>query len=504
MSDRHNPDAELVLSLAERLHLELTAAEASGFASEIAAGLDRYGDLETRVSDGPTVSQRSPTDVTFDPRPDRDPLNAYISTFSLRDDEASSRELADLSVAIKDNLAVAGVPMTGGSSVFDAATPDRNATVVDRLLDSGAEIPGKPNRDELAYGPTGETSGFGPIANPLDRSRVAGGSSAGSAATVGAGTADAALGTDTGGSVRIPASFCGLVGVKPTWGLVPSDGLVPLAPTLDTIGPIARDVETAARVLDVIADTPVESGSSAPDSFTATAADPDPIDSFSFGVAREFFGDHVSGAVRETVEDAIDRIGAAGGGVEEISLPIVDPAESLWDAIANVEFATSFFTLAASVGRPETPDPGWQTAAASAIGDRSDEFGDVVRSEAIEGAYLLDQLNGRPYVRARTACDRLSDRYAGLFDRYDAVVAPTMPVIAPEIGAWPIHSYAESETDRTPLSINVRPVNLLGAPAITVPCGTTDGAPVGIQFIAAPGEDRTLLELASAFESLES
>ncbi len=502
MTTRRNLDLDRIRSLAERLNLDVTAAEAEEFAAEIAAGLDRYDDLETLVSAEPIGPRETPSDVTFDPGPERDPLNAYISTFSLRVDDAPGHELDGLSVAVKDNLAVAGVPMTDGSSVFEDAIPVRNATVVDRLLDAGAEIPGKTNMDELAYGPTGETSGFGPIANPLDESRVAGGSSAGSAATVGAGAVDAALGTDTGGSVRIPASFCGLVGVKPTWGLVPSDGLVPLAPTLDTVGPIARSVETAARLLDVIADDPAQVPGSPAGSFAATASDHEPIESFSFGVAEEFFGDHVSRTVRATVEDAIERVGSTGATVERISLPIVDPAESVWDAITNVEFATSFFTSLASVGRREMPDPGWQAVAAESITARSDEFGDVVRSEAIEGAYLLDRFDGRPYVRARTVCDRLADRAERAFDRYDAVVTPTMPVVAPEIGAWPIHSYAEGEPDRTPLSINVRPVNLLGAPAVTLPCGAVGGAPVGIQFVAAPGEDRTLLEIASAFETL--
>ena len=502
MTTRRNLGPYRIGSLAERLNLDVAAAEAEEFAAEIAAGLDRYDDLETLVGDGSIVSRETPSGVAFDPGPDQDPLNAYISTFSLQADDASGHELDGLSVAVKDNLAVAGVPMTGGSKVFEDAIPTRNAAVVDRMLDAGAEIPGKTNMDELAYGPTGETSGFGPIANPLDGSRVAGGSSAGSAATVGAGTVDAALGTDTGGSVRIPASFCGLVGVKPTWGLVPSDGLVPLAPTLDTVGPIARSVETAAMVLDVIADGPVHSPSSDSGSFATAVSEQAPIESFSFGVAEEFFGDHVSGGVSATVAAASERVESAGATVERVSLPIVDPAESVWDAIANVEFATSFFTSLASVGRGETPDLGWQAAAAEAVDARSGEFGDVVRSEAIEGAHLLDRFNGRPYVRARTACERLAERAEGVFDRYDAVVTPTMPVVAPEIGAWPIHAYAEGESERTPLSINVRPVNLLGAPAVTLPCGAVDGASVGIQFVAAPGEDRTLLEIASAFGAL--
>ena len=171
----------------------------------------------------PTFGGQAVEEFNFNPESDIDPLNAYISTFELEGD--SSGPLDKLTIGIKDNIAIDGVPMTAGSRVFESTAPTRNATVVDRLLADGARINGKTNMDELAYGPTSETSDYGPVPNPINTDHVSGGSSSGSAAAVAAGAVDAALGSDTGGSVRIPASFCGVVGFKPTWGVVPQKRL---------------------------------------------------------------------------------------------------------------------------------------------------------------------------------------------------------------------------------------------------------------------------------------
>ena len=499
-----NVGADRVRTLADLLWIDVTPDEADRFAAAIDDGIERYDALPAAEPRASTAGRATIEEFVFDPDHSTDPHNAYISRFRMRSSDSDGGRASGLAVAVKDNIAVGDVPLTAGSRVFEGVLAGETAPVVDRLLGAGARIVGKTNMDELAYGPTGETSGYGPVSNPTDADRVAGGSSAGSAAVVAAGDADAALGSDTGGSVRIPAAFCGVVGFKPSWGLVPRTGLVEMAPSLDTIGPIGPDVATAARTLDVVAGpVPRDPASRAIGKSDAEFADrvssPPPLDSLAFGVPDALLGDHVDGAVRTVVEGAIESMEAAGATVDRVTLPALDEVTTAWDAIANVEFAAGLLTGFTAAGRRFRVDPDWHDAAIDAM-ENEDSFGDVVRGEAIEGAALLDRFGGRHYVRARLAADRLRSAVDAALQDRDALVAPTVPVVAPPIGEWDVHSYAAG--DGVPLSVNVRAANLVGGPAITLPCGDVDGLPVGLQLFARPGDDARLLATARAVEAL--
>jgi amidase/aspartyl-tRNA(Asn)/glutamyl-tRNA(Gln) amidotransferase subunit A len=483
--------AEAVERLAGRLGID--APDAEGIRAGIEAALDGYATIDPGgAAHAPTVERA--LDVTVDPGPDADPHNAFISRFEL---DGGDGPLVGLDVAIKDNTAVAGAPMTCGSEVFADAVPASDAAVVSRLLDAGATLVGKANMDELAYGPTGETSAFGAPENPAAPGRVTGGSSAGSAAAVAGGDADAALGTDTGGSVRIPAAFCGLVGVKPTWGRVPTDGVVDLAPSLDHVGPLAPDLDTAARVLDAIADAPRDDAGS----FADAVADPPDPGSLAVGLPGAFYGEHVSEPVDRAVRERVDALRAAGATVREVSLPLLDRAVPVWNAIVNAEFAAVLGAGCTALFGRDRIDAAWHRDTVDGMADGSRAFGPVVRRKAVEGRYLLDERRGADYVAARNRRVALAEGFAGALDGLDALVTPTMPTEPVETGAWSPDSYSSGASEVPPLAVNTRPANLAGVPAVTLPVeGGTH--PIGLQLIGAAGGDRALLGVAAAVAGL--
>lgn len=498
--------AEWVAEAGDAMGFDLSAADAERFARGVNDEIGGYAALD-ELAPADAAESISVRDVRA-PDADEDPHNAYITAFVAGgDDDAGDGPLSGVDVAVKDNIAVAGVPMTCGSRVFEGVVPRRNASIVDRLLSAGARLVGKTNMDELAYGPTSETSGFGPVTNPADDARVAGGSSSGSAAAVAEGSADLALGSDTGGSVRIPASFCGVVGFKPSWGAVPRDGFVDLAYTLDHVGTLAPDVETAALGFDVIGGYDARDPSSAaateiPVGDCAAGLDDAPRASdLSFGVPTELLSSHVSDEVRERFEGAIATLESAGATVESVRLPTVEDAVYVWNAITNVEFAAALRRNGLPIERPGPFDTSRYDAASARQSAAGVGFGDVVKERALVGAALLDRYDGRHYTRARNVCATLKDEFESALDDCDALVSPTMPVVAPEVGAWQPHSYDADDQDAldVPLAYNTRPMDLAGVPAVTVPDGG-DGLPVGVQFVGGMHEDAHLLRVARTFE----
>ncbi len=485
----------LSLSDRERRKYEDAVADANADAETLEAA--------TQASTRPTFDLSS---VVRHPGPERDPHNAYVTTFEATDADGDT-DLADLRVAVKDNMAVAGVPMTCGSRALSAAVPSENAAVVDRLLAAGATLTGKTNMDEMAYGPTSETSGFGPVSNPHDETRVAGGSSSGSGAVVAAGDADAALGSDTGGSVRIPAAFCGVVGFKPTWGAVPRTGFVDLAYTLDHIGPLARNVEVAARVFDAIAGYDVRDPSSAlagrigvGETADSLATSPD-VGDLTLGVPEQLVADHVSPGVREVFETRLDELDEAGANFVEVSIPSLADGVPAWNTITNTELAAAFGQTVTPVERRGPFDVDWYDAVIAGVRANENQFGAVLRRNLVKGAHLLHTYGGRHYVRAQTVRDRIRQEFDAALADVDALVSPTMPVVAPEIGAWqPLSEGDDENALDVPLAVNTRPADLAGIPAISVPGGTADGMPVGIQFIGAKNADQQVLQVGHAFE----
>jgi aspartyl-tRNA(Asn)/glutamyl-tRNA(Gln) amidotransferase subunit A len=420
-------------------------------------------------------------------------LNAFITEERIDGDDDGP--LAGRTVAVKDNISTEGVRTTCGSAMLTDYVPPYDATVVSRLKDAGATIVGKSNMDEFGMGTTTETSAFGPTRNPVDADRVPGGSSGGSAAAVAAGDADLALGSDTGGSIRCPAAFCGVVGIKPTYGLVSRYGLVAYANSLEQIGPIAPSVEDAAALLDVV------SGSDPNDSTTvdagdgsdyAAAADGD-VEGLTLGVPTEL----VEGADEAVVEafwDAIAELEAQGATYEEVSLESIEHALAAYYVIATSEASSNLARFDGVRYGVSGGEGNWNESFATA---REEGFGAEVKRRILLGTYALSAgYHDKYYKKAQDARAWVRRDFESVFDEVDLVASPTMPVLPPELG--------ESLDDPLQLYLmdaNTVPVNLANLPAISVPAGDAEGLPVGLQLVAPKFDESTMIRAASAVEN---
>lgn len=469
-----------VRDVADRIGVELDESELAGYA-EAANGLrEQFGALEALTPDNEAATAVEAG---------TDELNAVRYQFELPE---TTGELAGLEVGVKDNTAVAGVPMHCGSGAV-SFTPEYHATVVKRLHESGAAVSATTNMDEFAYFTTGETCAFGPIENPRVEDCVPGGSSSGSGAAVAAGMLDAALGSDTGGSVRIPASFCGVVGLKPTHRSVPRFGFADLAPSLDCIGPLAGDVETAARVYDAIAGPHPRDPSSlaSSPSTDAVAGLDDSVESLQVGVVAPAVED-ADNAVAAAVETAVDSLTDLGIEAESVSLPQYRTATMAGLVFAGAEFSTLALAEGQVVGTGTGYSEPWREAFSDAI--KSPELGENVREQILtNGALSADGLGH--YVAARNLGAEFTATVEEALGTYDALVMPTTPMTAPAFGD------IATDEDFARTVANTLPFNVTGHPALSVPIETDDGTPVGVQFVGQRDDERTLVALGVALES---
>lgn len=421
-------------------------------------------------------------------------LNAFITKARIEATEedsaveADEHPLAGKTVAVKDNISTEGVRTTCGSAMLEEYVPPYDATVVRRLADAGATIVGKANMDEFGMGGTTETSAYGPTENPRAPGRVAGGSSGGSAAAVAAGEADLALGTDTGGSIRNPAAFCGVVGLKPTYGLVSRYGLIAYANSLEQIGPLAPTVEECGALLDVIAGpdehdaTTHKQGASTE---YAAAADGD-VDGMTIGILTDL----VEGAderVQSVFEDAIADLKAQGATTVEVELDSIEHALAAYYVIAMSEASSNLARFdGVRYGVSGGYEGNWNESFARA---REDGFGEEVKRRILLGTYALSAgYHDKYYKKAQDAREWVKQDFNAALSRADVLASPTMPVLPPKIG--------ESLDDPLELyfmDANTVPVNLANLPALSVPAGEADGLPVGLQLIGpAFGEERII------------
>jgi aspartyl-tRNA(Asn)/glutamyl-tRNA(Gln) amidotransferase subunit A len=429
-------------------------------------------------------------------------LNCYIT--EQRIEGANEGVLNGKTVAVKDNISTEGVQTTCGSKMLEGYVPPYDATVVERLKDAGATISGKANMDEFGMGTTTETSYFGPTLNPVDTGRVPGGSSGGSAAAVAAGEADLALGSDTGGSIRAPAAFCGVVGIKPTYGLVSRYGLIAYANSLEQIGPIAPTVEEAAGLLDVLAGpderdaTTVEEGA---DSNYAAAADGD-VDRLTIGVPAELVEGADEGVV-ETFWDAIAELEDQGAEYVEVSMPSVEKAVAAYYVIAMSEASSNLarfdgtrygLNVTDVEGAGDLSDEGnWNEAFAKA---REEGFGPEVKRRILLGTFALSAgYHDRYYGKAQDARAWIKQDFDESLAEADVLASPTMPVLPFELG----EGLADPRTMYL-ADANTVPVNLADVPAISVPAGESDGLPVGLQLIGPKYGEERIIRAASALE----
>ncbi|CCQ32195.1 Glutamyl-tRNA amidotransferase subunit A protein [Halorhabdus tiamatea SARL4B] len=431
--------------------------------------------------------------------------NVYITEATIDGAGDEDSPLAGRTVAVKDNISTEGVRTTAGSAMLDEYVPPYDATVVERLKDAGATIPGKTNMDEFGMGTTTETSAFGPTENPAAEGRVPGGSSGGSAAAVAAGEADLALGSDTGGSVRCPAAFTGTVGIKPTYGLVSRYGLIAYANSLEQIGPIAPTVAEAAELLEIIA-APDENdattraaheeiGGPEPDDMReyafADAADGD-VDGLEIGIPTELL-DGADADIVETFWDAIDDLESQGASYHEVDLPSVEHAVEAYYVIAMSE-ASSNLARFDGVRYGPTPDyeGNWNEEYAKV---REEGFGEEVKRRILLGTYALSAgYHDKYYKKAQDARAWVKQDFDSALSEADVLASPTMPVPPMERG--------ESLDDPLTMYLadaNTTPVNLANLPAISVPAGeTSDGLPVGLQFIGSAFGERKIIRAGSA------
>jgi aspartyl-tRNA(Asn)/glutamyl-tRNA(Gln) amidotransferase subunit A len=402
--------------------------------------------------------------------------------------------LAGVPVAVKDNLCTRGVPTTCASRILEGWRPPYDATVVERLRGAGAIIVGKTNLDEFAMGSSTENSAFGPTHNPHDPRRVPGGSSGGSATAVAAGLVPLALGSDTGGSIRQPAAFCGVVGLKPTYGTVSRYGLVAFASSLDQVGPFARTVADAATLFDVIGGhDPRDSTSLERPTPLSLAHLEDGVDGMRVGVVVELL-DGTDVSVVERVHEAADALAAAGANVEECSVPEVGYALPAYYLLAPAEASSN---LARYDGvryglRVDAPSVEAMNGATRAAG-----FGPEVKRRIMLGTYALSAgYYDAYYGQAQKVRTLIIRAFARAYEHADVLLGATTPTTAFELGSKVDDPLAMYLSD-----VCTVPTNLAGHPAITVPFGVDDlGLPVGVQLLAPALEETTMFQAAAVIE----
>jgi aspartyl-tRNA(Asn)/glutamyl-tRNA(Gln) amidotransferase subunit A len=405
--------------------------------------------------------------------------------------------LAGLPVAIKDVLVMQGAPATAGSKILKGYHPPYDATAVARLEAAGAVLLGKLNCDEFAMGSSNENSAYGPVRNPVDPERVPGGSSGGSAAAVAANLAAGTLGTDTGGSIRQPASFCGVVGVLPTYGRVSRYGLIAFASSLDRVGPFAANVRDAATLLGVIAghDPKDATSSATPVANYATESDQG-AKGLRIGVPEEYFGEGLDAEVRAAIEKGIAALGAAGCAVKKILLPHTKYAVPTYYLVATAE-------ASANLARFDGVRYGYRSPRSATLSDmyshsRDEGFGPEVKRRIFLGTYALSAgYYDAYYLKALKVRRILAEEFLRAFAEVDAIVTPTSPVPAFKLG----------EKTGDPLAMYLADIytvtaSLAGICGVSVPCGTTRaGLPVGMQVLASHFREATAFRVARAVEA---
>jgi aspartyl-tRNA(Asn)/glutamyl-tRNA(Gln) amidotransferase subunit A len=407
------------------------------------------------------------------------------------DDKISSRSkigpLEGIPVAIKDSISVEGYKTTAGSKILEKYIPSYDATVIKNLKQAGAVILGKTNLDEFAMGSSTENSAYGVVKNPIDKKRVPGGSSGGSAVAVAANHCLAALGSDTGGSIRQPAAFCGIVGFKPSYGMVSRYGLIAMASSLDQIGPLANNLEDTQLVFDVI------KGKDPLDSTTIELKDSKQKSQYlKIGVPKEFFGEGIDKGVKEKVEKEINNFSELGFEIKEVSLSYTEYALAVYYIIMPAE-------VSANLARYDGIKYGFSKRERNLLDNylktRAMGFGDEPRRRIMLGTYVLSAgYRDAYYSKAQKVRRLIKEEFEKVFKEVDFILAPTTPTPAFKIGEKkdPLSMYLSD--------IYTVPASLAGLPAISLPCGEVDDLPIGLQIIGPQFKDNLVLEAAQAYE----
>jgi len=493
------PQVFQLRAVARRLGFDMSDTELESYRSLMAGSLAAYAAVDAMPDNLPLV--KYPRTPGYRPAGDENRYNAWYVKATIQG--APGGKLAGKTVAVKDNVCVAGVPMMNGASILEGYTPDVDATVVTRLLDAGATIAGKAHCEYYCFSGGSHTSAAGPVHNPHRRGYSAGGSSSGSAALVAAGEVDMAIGGDQGGSIRMPAAYCGIVGMKPTWGLVPYSGIMPIELTLDHAGPMTANVADNALMLEVMAGIdgldPRQGGLPATlPSYTATLGQG--AGGLRVGVVQEGFGLPNSEAdVDDKVRAAAAQLRRLGATVEEVSLPMHLVGPAIWTPIA-CEGATQ------QMMKDNGHGFNWKGLYVTSLVDahsawrhRADELSDTLKLTMLVGEWFIQSGRGRYYAKAQNLARQLRAAYDAALARYDLLLMPTLPLKATPLPPpdAPRALYVQRAFE---MLANTCPTDVTGHPALQLPCGVSDGLPVGMMLIGRHFDEATLYRAAAAFE----
>lgn len=494
------PSEQDILRIAEENGFPLTEEELEVFSQSIRGSMASYERIAQWQE--PLRKPAAGRDPGRAPRPEENRYGAWAWRSSIT--SGSAGILSGKRIAIKDNVAVAGLPLRNGSSLLDGYSPQEDATVVSRILDAGGEIVGKSVSENLCFSGGSHTSEPDVVLNPRNPAHMAGGSSSGSGALLAAGECDMAIGGDQGGSVRIPSSWCGVFGLKPTWGLVPYTGAFPIEPSLDHLGPMARDVTGVAMLLEVIAGRDGLDARQGETPFSLpryTSQLGSSVRSLRIGLLREGFG--IEGLshpkVDELVRTAGQRFRSLGLHVEEVSVPRHLDGLDIWTGIAT-EGAWSTMVRDNSAGHGawaayDTYLTGHFGAARKA---RGQDFSPTVKTVIILGQYLDEKYHGTFYTKSQNLRRLLRDAYDRTLASVDLLLMPTTPFPATAMPQNPsLKKYLDVALN---MMSNTATFDATGHPAMSVPCGSVDGLPVGMMLVGNRFGEATILRAAHAFE----
>ena len=491
------PTPEQLLDLAEVIGLDLTYADATSFAGLMAPSIDDYNVVDAMPDALPIVKYaRVPG---YRPTGDENPHNAWYYKTTVKG--ASRGRLKGKTAVLKDNVMLAGVPMMNGSATLEGYMPEIDATVATRILEAGGTILGKAHCEAFCCSGGSHTNATGPVYNPWKQGYSAGGSSSGSAVLVATGEVDMAIGGDQGGSIRIPAAYCGIYGLKPTHGLVPYTGIMPVEITIDHTGPMTATVHDNALLLEAIA---------GPDGYDPrqydvkthayTKAREDDVAGTKIGVLEEGFGfGNAEADVEDCVRAAAERLKALGATVEAVSIPMHAVANAIATPI-GVEGTVQTMMWGDGYGHGRSDlyvtsmmdfHRGWRR--------RANELSDTTQLFLLLGSYVAREHGFRYYGKAMNIARRLTAAYDAVLGEYDLLLMPAVPVKATPLPT-PEGGREESIARAIEISGNAAPFNITHHPAMSLPCGLRDGLPVGLQLVARHFDEPAIYRAAYAFE----
>jgi amidase len=493
------PTSADVTRIANSFGMELSPGDSDSFVGLIKGVLSSYERVDELAEPKPRV--KYPRTSGYRPEPKDNPLNGWYWRTEVKG--AAKGPLAGRTIALKDTTCLAGVPMMNGTAVLEGYVPDFDATIAERILDAGGTIVGKAACENLCFSGGSHTNHLSPVHNPHRHGYSAGGSSSGSAALVSAGEVNMAMGGDQGGSIRIPASWCGVYGLKPTYGLVPCTGIFPIEQTLDHSGPICGSTADVALLLSVIAGRdPLDPRQFECETHDYRAAIGKGAKGLKIAIVKEGFGRAESeAAVDDKVRSAADRFKKLGAKVTEVSIPMHIDGVAIWTAIA-AEGAAELMIKGNATGT------NWQgyyptgllDAYARGWRSRPNDMADTVKLVLFTGEYMHQFYHGHYYAKAQNLRRVLRKAYDDVLENHDVLLMPTTPMKSQPL---PPAGCSREESIHRALEMinNTCPFDASGHPAMSVPCGMIDGLPVGMMLIGRKFDEATVLRASQAFET---